>query len=124
MQRQVSKGGAAGRPFKAPAESALERNEIGRLGIILTVGFAVAGGYSAMNRDRHHVKLAEGVSVEQLFRYCETFLKGSPMPGTDPISDGPVLKKMFEAAQKDGLVTLEFVPGARFIPERSTGNSG
>lgn len=120
MQRRVVvKEDPAEKKFKG-GDGALERSEIGRLGVILTVGFAVANGYSTMNRDRHHVKLADGVSIEKLFLFCQTHLKGSPMPGTDPISDGPVLKSMFEAAQAKGLVSLEFVPGVRFLPERKT----
>jgi hypothetical protein len=101
-----------------PIEGAVERSEMGRLMVILTVGFAVAENYSSMNRDRHHVKLNSGITPKKLLEFCETHLKGSTLPGSNPIADGPVLLRLFKAATEQGLVELEFVPAGRFVPER------
>jgi hypothetical protein len=94
-------------------------SDMTRLNIVLLYGFSVASGYSQMSRDRHHILLKDGVSGQKLLEFCSKHLRGSPMPGTDPISDGPVLEGMFRAAEKAGLVSVEFIPADRFIPERA-----
>jgi hypothetical protein len=117
MQRQAKKEPGPNGRCK-PMEGAVERSEMGRLSVILTVGFSVAENYSDMSRDRHHVKLNEGVTANRLLDFCEAFLKGSPIPGSNPIADGPVLLRLFTAAKERGLVEIEFVPAGRFVPER------
>ncbi len=119
MQRQ--REGAAGRHPARNNEShkdAPERHDASRLYTILAAGFGVAQGYSTVSRDRYYVRLANGVGVSELQRFCESALKGSPMPGADPIRDGPALLRIFTAARDRGLVELEFVPADRFIPEK------
>jgi hypothetical protein len=95
-----------------------ERTDFSRLNLILAFGFGVAAGYSDMNRDRHYILLKDGKTPGELLRFCQKLLEGSPMPGADPISDGPRLLKIFQAAEATGLVSLTCVPAGRFLPER------
>jgi len=118
MQRQAKRAEKTNGGGLKRTEGAVERSEMGRLSVILTVGFSVAEGYSSMSRDRHHVKLIDGITPKRLLEFCEKFLKGSPIPGSDPISDGPSLLRLFKAAKEHGLVEIEFVPAGRFVPER------
>jgi|WetSurMetagenome_2_1015567.scaffolds.fasta_scaffold128962_3 hypothetical protein len=107
-----------GRGFAKADIVAPERSDFSRLNIILAFGFGVAAGYSDMNRDRHYVLLKEGKTPGELLRFCQKQLEGGPMPGADPITDGPRLLKIFQAAEAEGLVSLNHVPAGRFIPER------
>ncbi len=109
----------AGKGFPRLHEAAPGKSDMMRLHLILSYGFSVASGYSDMSRDRHHVSLKNGASTERLLGFCTRYLKGSPFPGTNPITDGPILKRMFDEAQDAGLVVVQFVPADRFVPERA-----
>ncbi|MCI0503376.1 hypothetical protein L0Y65_01540 [Candidatus Micrarchaeota archaeon] len=95
-----------------------ERNDAARLSVILANGFGVAENYGNVSRDRHYVRLLEGVSADKLLLFCQAYLNGGPLPRADPIADGPKLRALFEAASAAGLVELEFAPAGRFLPER------
>jgi|GEM_PF-2619067 len=86
-----------------------------RLIEILDFGFGVGDGYK-LSRDRHYVNLCTGTTDEALLDFCSRHLNGSPIPGKDP-SEGNALLKMFRAAERKGLVTLEFLKADQFIPE-------
>ncbi len=98
--------------------NAVERSDMARLGVILRVGFGEAKNYSEISRDRWNVSLRKNKTIQQLQDFCAKHLKGSAVPGHDPILDGPVLLKMFQAAQKEGIVSLEFQKAERFLPEK------
>jgi hypothetical protein len=95
-----------------------EAHDLSRVRVLLAGGFGVAAGYSSVSRDRHYLELAEGVSEAGLAEFFSRHLKGSPMPGHDPIIDGPVLLSMARAAEEAGLVKLHFVKAGAFVPER------
>lgn len=109
------------RPPRMDGADALGNLDQARLGLILQRGFGVAKGYGDMSRDRHHITLEKGVGNKELFDFCSSHLKGSPMPGSDPIRDGPRLLDMFRSAERAGLVRLTYVKADRFVPERGRG---
>lgn len=121
MHRQKKNPTAPGNGggFKKEDIIAPERSDFSRLHIILAFGYGVATGYNDMNRDRHYVHLKPDKTHGELLRFCQKQLNGSPMPGADPISDGPRLRKIFQAAEAAGLVSLSVVPAGRFLPERN-----
>lgn len=116
--RQISKKGNAERKVKFNLDDSAQRCETARLGIILYYGFGVAKGYSEVSRDRFVPELRGGKTFEQLRDFCQRHLKGSPIPGTDPIHEGPILLQLFKAAEMEGLVRLKFQKAERFLPEK------
>ena len=95
----------------------LDAKDRRRLDMILARGFGVALGYGDMSRDRHHVSLTEGTTRMELLDFLQNKQKGEPLPGKDPVSDGPKLLALFKTAEKAGLVRLEFVRAEQFTPE-------
>lgn len=118
--RQIPKKSNGGSKTAFRLDGSTERSDISRLGIILSVGFGVAGGYGSLSRDRFIPELASGKTLEQLQAFCHGHLNGSPVPGADPIRDGPVLLSMFQAAEMKGLVVLKFQKAGRFLPEKGS----
>ncbi len=98
-------------------KGAPEARDLSRVRVLLAGGFGVASGYSDVSRDRHYLELADGVTEAKLADFFSRHLKGSPMPGYDPINDGPVLLAMAKAAEEAGLVKVHFVKAGRFVPE-------
>jgi hypothetical protein len=117
MRQKTKKGNGEKKARFKPSDGA-ERSDMTRLGMILSYGFGHASGYSTLSRDRFEVNLEGGKTLEQLRAFCSKHLRGSPVPGTDPIQDGPVLLRMFQAAEMEGLVKVKFQKAGRFIPEK------
>lgn len=96
----------------------IDRQDRTRLYLFLHRGFSVASNYGDMNRNRYHISLADSTTETELYNFCSRFLRGSPMPESDPILGGPKILRMFQAAEKAGLVSLTFTRANDFIPER------
>jgi hypothetical protein len=119
MQKAVDRKTAPLEQRKGPMKKSdsLEAEDHTRLNLLLMNGFAVACSYQDMSRDRWHVELADKVTVTELYTFLGKYLRGTPIPGHDPMADGPKSLALFKIAEKAGLVSLTYVRADLFIPE-------
>ncbi|MBD3210767.1 hypothetical protein GF318_05280 [Candidatus Micrarchaeota archaeon] len=114
LRKNYRPGGGIAKKF--PAREFPENGER-RLSVILQRGFPAGSSYSTLSRDRYYFRLSQGSSEKELYGFCSRFMKGSPLPGSDPVRDSPKLLNMFQAAENAGLGKVEFVKAGMFVPE-------
>jgi hypothetical protein len=117
MHNMRRKQGIERKPPKFVKTDDLEQRDRRRLDMILTRGFGVALSYGNMSRDRHYVYLKGNTTVKELLDFCQRKQKGEPLPGNNPVTDGPKLLALFKSAENAGIIRLEFVKAEAFTPE-------